>query len=127
MVGEIATGNGLHGVQASLTGHLVFSRCTRPMLRRQLRALGSLPTIWSTHVIGSCATVIRTLCPHCKSLASQSIRLSGKNGNPALEYPDNVYKQWCPSVVTRLHAPHRLDRDAVMTDAMRALVGQEGD
>ena len=136
MVGEIRDKETADmAVQAALTGHLVFSTLhtndAASSIARLLE-LGVPNYLVNATLVGVLAQrLIRTLCPHCKAV--------GEPIDPALwkelvnpwrsNIPDKVYK---PVGCLECRNTGYMRRTGliemlVMTDAMRALVGQEGD
>ena len=136
MVGEIRDKETADmAVQAALTGHLVFSTLhtnDAASSVARLLELGIPNYLVNATLIGILAQrLIRTLCPHCKAV--------GEPIDPALwkelvnpwrsNIPDKVYK---PVGCLECRNTGYMRRTGliemlVMTDAMRALVGQEGD
>ena len=136
MVGEIRDKETADmAVQAALTGHLVFSTLhtnDAASSVARLLELGIPNYLVNATLIGILAQrLIRTLCPHCKEV--------GEPIDPALwkelvspwrsNIPDKVYK---PVGCLECRNTGYMRRTGliemlVMTDAMRALVGQEGD
>ncbi len=136
MVGEIRDKETADmAVQAALTGHLVFSTLhtnDAASSVARLLELGVPNYLVNATLIGILAQrLIRTLCPHCKAV--------GDTIDPALwkelvhpwrsSVPDKVYK---PVGCLECRNTGYMRRTGliemlVMTDAMRALVGQEGD
>ena len=136
MVGEIRDKETADmAVQAALTGHLVFSTLhtndAASSIARLLE-LGVPGYLVNATLVGVLAQrLIRTLCPHCKAI--------GEPVDPALwkelvnpwrsNIPDKVYK---PVGCLECRNTGYMRRTGliemlVMTDAMRALVGQQGD
>ncbi len=136
MVGEIRDKETADmAVQAALTGHLVFSTLhtndAASSIARLLE-LGVPNYLVNATLVGVLAQrLIRTLCPHCKAV--------GEPIDPALwkelvnpwrsNIPDQVYK---PVGCLECRNTGYMRRTGliemlVMTDAMRALVGQQGD
>ena len=136
MVGEIRDKETADmAVQAALTGHLVFSTLhtnDAASSVARLLELGVPNYLVNATLLGILAQrLIRTLCPHCKAL--------GEPIDPALwkelvnpwrsNIPDKVYK---PVGCLECRNTGYMRRTGliemlVMTDAMRALVAQEGD
>jgi general secretion pathway protein E len=136
MVGEIRDKETADmAVQAALTGHLVFSTLhtnDAASSVARLLELGIPNYLVNATLIGILAQrLIRTLCPHCKAV--------GEPIDPALwkelvnpwrsNIPEKVYK---PVGCLECRNTGYMRRTGliemlVMTDAMRALVGQEGD
>jgi general secretion pathway protein E len=136
MVGEIRDKETADmAVQAALTGHLVFSTLhtndAASSIARLLE-LGVPNYLVNATLVGILAQrLIRTLCPHCKAV--------GEPIDPALwkelvnpwrsNIPDQVYK---PVGCLECRNTGYMRRTGliemlVMTDAMRALVSQQGD
>ena len=132
MVGEIRDKETADmAVQAALTGHLVFSTLhtndAASSIARLLE-LGIPNYLVNATLVGVLAQrLIRTLCPHCKAVGEPIDPVLWKElVNPwRSNIPDKVYK-----AVGCLECRHTgymglgTDRDAVMTDAMRALAGR---
>ena len=136
MVGEIRDKETADmAVQAALTGHLVFSTLhtndAASSVARLLK-LGIPNYLVNATLIGILAQrLIRTLCPHCKTV--------GEPIDPVLW--KELVSPWRSNVPEKVYKPvgclecrntgymrrTGLIEMLVMTDAMRALVGQEGD
>ena len=136
MVGEIRDKETADmAVQAALTGHLVFSTLhtnDAASSVARLLELGIPNYLVNATLVGILAQrLIRTLCPHCKAV--------GEPIDPALwkelvnpwrsSIPDKVYK---PVGCLECRNTGYMRRTGliemlVMTDAMRALVSQQGD
>jgi general secretion pathway protein E len=136
MVGEIRDKETADmAVQAALTGHLVFSTLhtndAASSIARLLE-LGVPNYLVNATLVGVLAQrLIRTLCPHCKAVGEPIDPVLWKElVNPwRSNIPDKVYK---PVGCLECRNTGYMRRTGliemlVMTDAMRALVGQEGD
>ena len=136
MVGEIRDKETADmAVQAALTGHLVFSTLhtnDAASSVARLLELGIPNYLVNATLIGILAQrLIRTLCPHCKAV--------GEPIDPALW--KELVNPWRSNIPEKVYRPvgclecrntgymrrTGLIEMLVMTDAMRALVGQEGD
>ncbi|HZA96156.1 MAG TPA: GspE/PulE family protein [Burkholderiaceae bacterium] len=136
MVGEIRDKETADmAVQAALTGHLVFSTLhtnDAASSVARLLELGIPNYLVNATLIGILAQrLIRTLCPHCKAVGEPIDPVLWKElVNPwRSNIPDKVYK---PVGCLECRNTGYMRRTGliemlVMTDAMRALVGQEGD
>jgi general secretion pathway protein E len=136
MVGEIRDKETADmAVQAALTGHLVFSTLhtnDAASSVARLLELGIPNYLVNATLIGILAQrLIRTLCPHCKAVGEPIDPVLWKElVNPwRSNVPDKVYK---PVGCLECRNTGYMRRTGliemlVMTDAMRALVGQEGD
>ncbi|MEO8185733.1 MAG: GspE/PulE family protein [Burkholderiaceae bacterium] len=136
MVGEIRDKETADmAVQAALTGHLVFSTLhtndAASSIARLLE-LGVPNYLVNATLVGVLAQrLIRTLCPHCKAVGEPIDPVLWKElVNPwRSNIPDKVYK---PVGCLECRNTGYMRRTGliemlVMTDAMRALVGQQGD
>jgi general secretion pathway protein E len=136
MVGEIRDKETADmAVQAALTGHLVFSTLhtndAASSIARLLE-LGVPNYLVNATLVGVLAQrLIRTLCPHCKAVGEPIDPVLWKElVNPwRSNIPDQVYK---PVGCLECRNTGYMRRTGliemlVMTDALRALVGQEGD
>ena len=136
MVGEIRDKETADmAVQAALTGHLVFSTLhtndAASSIARLLE-LGVPNYLVNATLVGVLAQrLIRTLCPHCKAVGEPIDPVLWKElVNPwRSSIPDQVYK---PVGCLECRNTGYMRRTGliemlVMTDALRALVGQEGD
>ena len=136
MVGEIRDKETADmAVQAALTGHLVFSTLhtnDAASSVARLLELGIPNYLVNATLIGILAQrLIRTLCPHCKAVGEPIDPLLWKElVSPwRSNIPEQVYK---PVGCLECRNTGYMRRTGliemlVMTDAMRALVGQEGD
>ena len=136
MVGEIRDKETADmAVQAALTGHLVFSTLhtnDAASSVARLLELGVPNYLVNATLVGILAQrLIRTLCPHCKALGDPIDPALWKElVNPWRSIiPDSVYK---PVGCLECRNTGYMRRTGliemlVMTDAMRALVAQEGD
>ena len=136
MVGEIRDKETADmAVQAALTGHLVFSTLhtnDAASSVARLLELGIPNYLVNATLIGILAQrLIRTLCPHCKAVGEPIDPVLWKElVNPwRSNIPEKVYK---PVGCLECRNTGYMRRTGliemlVMTDAMRALVGQEGD
>ena len=136
MVGEIRDKETADmAVQSALTGHLVFSTLhtnDAASSVARLLELGVPNYLVNATLVGILAQrLIRTLCPHCKALGEPIDPVLWKElVNPwRSNIPDKVYK---PVGCLECRNTGYMRRTGliemlVMTDAMRALVGQEGD
>ncbi len=136
MVGEIRDKETADmAVQAALTGHLVFSTLhtndAASSIARLLE-LGVPNYLVNATLVGVLAQrLIRTLCPHCKAVGEPIDPVLWKElVNPwRSSIPDQVYK---PVGCLECRNTGYMRRTGliemlVMTDALRALVGQQGD
>ena len=136
MVGEIRDKETADmAVQAALTGHLVFSTLhtndAASSIARLLE-LGVPNYLVNATLVGVLAQrLIRTLCPHCKALGGPIDPALWKElVNPwRSNIPDKVYK---PVGCLECRNTGYMRRTGliemlVMTDALRALVAQQGD
>ena len=136
MVGEIRDKETADmAVQAALTGHLVFSTLhtndAASSIARLLE-LGVPNYLVNATLVGVLAQrLIRTLCPHCKAVGEPIDPVLWKElVNPwRSNIPDRVYK---PVGCLECRNTGYMRRTGliemlVMTDALRALVGQQGD
>ena len=136
MVGEIRDKETADmAVQAALTGHLVFSTLhtndAASSIARLLE-LGVPNYLVNATLVGVLAQrLIRTLCPHCKAVGEPIDPVLWKElVNPwRSNIPDQVYK---PVGCLECRNTGYMRRTGliemlVMTDALRALVGQQGD
>lgn len=103
MVGEMRDKETTHiGIEASLTGHLVFSTLhtnSAPESITRLLDLGMDPFNFADAILGIMAQrLVRILCPKCK-----------KQYNPSREEYDELVREYDPEAFERLTIPYSSD------------------
>jgi type II secretory ATPase GspE/PulE/Tfp pilus assembly ATPase PilB-like protein len=103
MVGEMRDKETTHiGIEASLTGHLVFSTLhtnSAPESITRLLDLGMDPFNFADAILGIMAQrLVRILCPKCK-----------KPYNPSREEYDELVREYDPEAFERLTIPYSSD------------------